>query len=274
MSYQPTFEPTEVVDTVLVDFPGDVHQANNPITKHCTTTTVPRTRVITISFYTSSAEFPARDWKTMLGSVVSGKYIHVTLTFDDGMTTSICRDDVVYFAKRAPRIQATAFRVVMVTEEQNTLMREFVEGCASDKVPFNSVGFEWCWVPCMYRKCDDSKYFCSEYIVRILQFIPRLRIDADAGSFTPTAVYAAVCMESIAAVGVVTCSTDFIDGYKLLAETKAEKRANYLCGPCEVYRKGVEYQPPATPLTTSDVASGALVVALAWLEIKGQTSQY
>jgi hypothetical protein len=143
-------------------------------------------RTVTLAFHKVEDHWDkSHVWQTRLSRMLVGEYVHVDVLFEDGMATSIMNNESVYFQKRTLKNKDKKMVALSVTPVQYESMRRFARKCAQDQIPFNAGGFYRCALPLVWRRCDDKKYFCSEYAVRMLQFAGRC-MDVEPGNCNPT----------------------------------------------------------------------------------------
>jgi len=127
-------------------------------------------------------------WQTRACRAMFGPAVHVDLMFDDNHATTILANGAVTLEPRSLSNQKKRFMHLPVTHEQNMAMRSFAQTCTTRKIGFNSSGFYRCAFKGIRRRCDNSQFFCSEYMTRLLQYAGYLQ-GVEPGFCHPTMLY-------------------------------------------------------------------------------------
>jgi hypothetical protein len=143
-------------------------------------------RNVTFAFHHMD-EYVARTdaWQTRWGMRLLGKYVHVDVQFEDGMTTTIHRDGTITYEPRALSNPCKQLLMVNVSAEEYASMQAFAYNAHRNLIGFNTSGFHRCAFPLIWRRCDDRQYFCSEYALRLLQAAGQYQ-HIDPGRMHPT----------------------------------------------------------------------------------------
>jgi len=158
-------------------------------------------RVVKIAFFR-----PDETNRSFLGSVAScmtanesGKtFSHAELIFSDGSVTSITQDPGVVHYDQTRMLSNPRYRCFFelhVSPREEKVMEMYAQACALDEVEFNGCGMYWNFLPCCgslftVRK-QGKAFFCSEYIVTLLQRIGYLT-ELDPATTSPNDLYLAV----------------------------------------------------------------------------------
>lgn len=125
-------------------------------------------------------------------------YIHVELIFSDDIVTSITRDPgcVHYDERKAlSSLRYSRFYEFYVSPEEEEIMQLYAKNAYERKTSFNQKGLFWnfllrpipCFGHCIVRE-EGNLFFCSEYIVTILQTVG-LMISLDPALSSPNDVF-------------------------------------------------------------------------------------
>jgi hypothetical protein len=146
-------------------------------------------RTVFLAFYKVTEQWDQTEvWQTRLSRILMGPYVHVDVMFSDGWTTSICSNGTVFFEPRTLRNTKKKMLAINVTHSQEHSMRKFASQCMRTNVPFNHAGFYRCAFPLIWRRCTDDRFFCSEYVLRLLQHAGHFR-EEEPGTCHPTKLF-------------------------------------------------------------------------------------
>ena len=105
-------------------------------------------------------------------------YQHVELMFSDQHVTSITKvPGTIHYdlQKLMSNKQYSRFYELHVTWDEEQRMQNYAENAFKEKIPFNKCGMYWNFIPyCFTVNRQEKAFFCSEYIVKLLQEIGRV----------------------------------------------------------------------------------------------------
>ena len=135
-------------------------------------------RIVKIAFYKQDSENVSfSDWVATLLTTRPGEkvYSHVELVFSDGHVTSVTQNPgYVHYEKRKqlgnPRY--SLFYEIHMPKKSEWEMQQYAKAAFENRVEFNKVAMYWNFMPCMSCfaiQSNGKSFFCSEYIVTLLQ---------------------------------------------------------------------------------------------------------
>lgn len=110
---------------------------------------------------------------------IDGPYSHVEIGFEDGMASSIYSGEKVFMHPRTFSNPNYTIISIPVTIDQERMARQFCTDHALRGVDFDGVGMYTARLPWVLRSIvgsfvkmgDDSRTFCSKYVVQVMQHI-------------------------------------------------------------------------------------------------------
>jgi len=119
-------------------------------------------------------------------------YEHVEMRFSDGIVTSITqKPGKIHYLKdkMMSHWKYSRFYELYVTWDEEQIMQSYAENAARNEIPFNKCGMYWNFTPCCFPIDKKGKaFFCSEYIVTLLQLIGLLN-DLDSYTTSPNKLF-------------------------------------------------------------------------------------
>jgi len=154
--------------------------------------------VIQIGF--RSADKTDNSWTGYLATYFTSinskhTYTHVEMRFSDGTVTSITqKPGTIHYlqGKMMSHHKYSRFYELHVTWDEEQRMQNYAENAAREEIPFNKCGMYWNFIPCCFPIDKKGKaFFCSEYIVTLLQLIDHLP-DLDPHTTSPNKLFEAI----------------------------------------------------------------------------------